>query len=181
MALCQLGVACMADISIASTWGFDQLLPKNLSVVTEKRLYFKYDQRDLFDYDAEDPNSRRQSLQASPEFSREGDPELTPEFQLQTPLRRYEFESEFVFRNQHAKRVRLAGNFNDWQPNIDLEKSGGDLWKKTLTLPIIDGHDRYEYKFIVNENDWQVSRDLPITRDKSGNENNYFVVPREID
>lgn len=104
----------------------------------------------MFDFDSEDPNSRRHSLWGSPDLPHEGDPELTPEFQLQTPVRRYEFNHEFVFRSQHARRVRLAGTFNDWQPEIDLEKVSGDTWKKTLILPIIDGQDRHEYKFILN-------------------------------
>jgi hypothetical protein len=60
-----------------------------------------------------------------------------------------------------------------------MEKKGHEIWHLTLTLPIIDGQDGYEYKFIVNENDWQVSRELPIKRDHSGNENNYIEVPRE--
>ena len=29
----------MADIIIGSTWGFDQMLPRNFSVVTETRFY----------------------------------------------------------------------------------------------------------------------------------------------
>jgi glycogen debranching enzyme len=43
IALSHLGVAAMADIPIASTWGYDQLIPKNIDVVKEKRLYFKFD------------------------------------------------------------------------------------------------------------------------------------------
>jgi len=136
----------------------------------------------LFNFDSEDSDIRRRSNQGSPDFPHEGEnPELTPEFHLHLPVRRYEFTHEFVFRAQHASRVRLAGSFNDWQPSIDLKKVSGDTWKETLTLPIIDGQDQYEYKFILNDKDWLVSRESPITRDKSGNENNYLVVPREQD
>jgi hypothetical protein len=42
IALPHLGVAAMADISIASTWGYDHLLPKNINVVNEKRMYHIY-------------------------------------------------------------------------------------------------------------------------------------------
>jgi len=33
----------MADTAIATTWGFDLLLAKNISVVGEKRLYKVFD------------------------------------------------------------------------------------------------------------------------------------------
>lgn len=38
----------MSDITIASTWGYDQLLPRNISVITEKKLYSAPNQDDLF-------------------------------------------------------------------------------------------------------------------------------------
>ena len=39
LALPTIGLLGLADQSIATTWGYDQLLPKNLSIVKEKRLY----------------------------------------------------------------------------------------------------------------------------------------------
>ena len=39
IALSFAGLASMADLPIATTWGYDQLLPANLNVVKEKRLY----------------------------------------------------------------------------------------------------------------------------------------------
>lgn len=39
MALPTMGVLALADQIIATTWGFDQLLPKNVDVVSETRLY----------------------------------------------------------------------------------------------------------------------------------------------
>jgi hypothetical protein len=56
-----MGVQAMADISIASTWGFDQLLPYNISVVEEKRIYSKFNQDNLFEIDGKDPNYRKLS------------------------------------------------------------------------------------------------------------------------
>ena len=48
IALSHLGVVSMADIAIASTWGYDQLISRNIDVVNEKRQYHKFDQGDLF-------------------------------------------------------------------------------------------------------------------------------------
>lgn len=39
IALSHLGIIGMTDCAIASTWGYDQLIPRNLNVVVEKRLY----------------------------------------------------------------------------------------------------------------------------------------------
>jgi hypothetical protein len=53
-----MGVISMGDIPIASTWGYDQLLPKNISVISEKRLYSTPDQSDLFRFDGTEIPSR---------------------------------------------------------------------------------------------------------------------------
>lgn len=39
MALAHIGLASMADISIASTWGYDFLVHKQIHCVEEKRVY----------------------------------------------------------------------------------------------------------------------------------------------
>ena len=98
-------------------------------------------------------------------------PELTPEVHFIEQKKKHEFESEFIFKSATAKRVRLAGTFNEWQPALELKKSGQDYWSLKLTLPIIDGEDRYVFKFVVDDNNWLVSNDHKKARDSSGNEN----------
>ena len=44
VALPQIGLNCVADKAIASTWGFDLLVPKQIHCVTEKRVYRGFDQ-----------------------------------------------------------------------------------------------------------------------------------------
>ena len=39
LSLPTIGLLGLADQIIASTWGYDQLLPENISVVKEERLY----------------------------------------------------------------------------------------------------------------------------------------------
>lgn len=59
IALSHLGVAALADIAVASTWGYDQLLPYNIHVVNEKRLYAYLNQDNLFTVDNENPRQNR--------------------------------------------------------------------------------------------------------------------------
>ncbi len=48
----------------------------------------------------------------------------------------------------------------------------------TLNLPIEDnGFDKYEFKFVVNDNNWQINSNLPQVKDKNGNVNNYVSLP----
>lgn len=51
----------MSDITTASTWGYDQLLPRNISVINEKKLYQTVNQDNLFTIDNLDPNTNKLS------------------------------------------------------------------------------------------------------------------------
>lgn len=59
IALPHLAVASMADQPIASTWGYDHLLPEHLNVVHEHRVYASFNQDNLFTIDGQDPSMRR--------------------------------------------------------------------------------------------------------------------------
>jgi hypothetical protein len=61
IALPHLGVLAMSDITTASTWGYDQLLPRNISVINEKKLYQTVNQDNLFTIDNLDPNTNKLS------------------------------------------------------------------------------------------------------------------------
>lgn len=110
----------MGDITIASTWGFDQLLHRNISVVNEKKLYQPINQDDLFTIDNLDPKLNKHShlmrynmnlvtLITTPH------PEITPEeVKLHPTQKKTEFEFEFVYQNSKAFSVKLAGCFNGW-------------------------------------------------------------------
>ena len=47
MALPHIGLAAVADIAIASTWGYDLLVGEQIHCVSEKRQYATFDQREL--------------------------------------------------------------------------------------------------------------------------------------
>lgn len=40
IALSHMGVLAMADTAIASTWGYDQLVPRKVDVVKEAKMYY---------------------------------------------------------------------------------------------------------------------------------------------
>ena len=65
--------------------------------------------------------------------------------------------------------VKLAGEFNSWQPEPMEKVEGG--WSKCLKL----SSGRYMFKFVVGDQ-WMVNSDLPTVMDDSGNTNNVLEV-----
>jgi chromosome partitioning protein len=56
---------------------------------------------------------------------------------------------QFVLSTPGAKRVQLAGSFNNWNPEAGgmvPDEFNGHLWR--LKLPVADG--RYEYRFVID-------------------------------
>jgi len=58
----------------------------------------------------------------------------------------------FVFHDDSAKSVSLAGDFNGWEGVVTpLRKDGAGLWFAEIEAP---APGRYEYKFVVNDQRW---------------------------
>jgi serine protease AprX len=57
---------------------------------------------------------------------------------------------QFVFHDDHAESVSVAGDFNAWNPRA-LERNGAGLWSIEIAAPPAG---RLEYKFIVNGSRW---------------------------
>ena len=58
----------------------------------------------------------------------------------------------FVYHDDEARTVSLAGNFNNWNPSFSrLTKDTAGLWSCRLATP---GPGRYEYKFVVDDKRW---------------------------
>jgi 1,4-alpha-glucan branching enzyme len=56
-------------------------------------------------------------------------------------------EIEFTFTAPKAKKVCIAGNFNDWNmTSMPMKKSADGIWKIKLKL----SPGKYEYKFVVD-------------------------------
>jgi hypothetical protein len=64
---------------------------------------------------------------------------------------------EFTYEAPNASSVTVAGNFNDWNTNVNpLEKNESGIWKTVIKL----SQGEYQYKFVVDEN-WCVDPDNP--------------------
>jgi len=74
---------------------------------------------------------------------------------------------EFCF--QCEQTVKIAGDFNEWQPQL-MEKGSENCWKFLIDLP----EGEYHYKYFV-DGDWKVDETNPIT-DKDGNKQNIITV-----
>jgi hypothetical protein len=140
----------MSDVTIASTWGYDQLLPNKISIISEKRLYSMPDQEDLFAYDKEDPYHHRLSHHLREDYLEdshfphshhtmeiiEKTPERTPEYHEPT-----EYEHEFTIVYRDASKIFIAGEFNEWKPTLEIEKSGRRKVEPKAHLPDHQGNN----------------------------------------
>lgn len=82
----------------------------------------------------------------------------------------------FLPNNQNAKKVMLAGNFNDWSPdNLSMHKTDSG-WIADIKL----GPGKYWYKFIVDGN-WSIDNDnLLRENDGQGNINSVYFNPNVL-
>ncbi len=83
---------------------------------------------------------------------------------------------EFTYSSPNANQVYLAGGFNRWEPTATpMEKADGE-WKIALEFePGI-----YQYKFVVNGNEWVQDPNNPATVDDNyGGLNSVFVVKED--
>jgi hypothetical protein len=78
----------------------------------------------------------------------------------------------FLEDNERAKKVILAGTFNNWSTNkIKMTKTNGG-WEYSMKL----NHGKYFYKFIV-DGDWMIDPDNPLSEfDEDGNSNSVLYV-----
>lgn len=94
----------------------------------------------------------------------------------------------FRYKAPAARQVNVAGEFNNWlgtanggrlDPNIDPMKDLDDdgIWELTLPLP----PGRYQYKFVIDQVDWQEDPSNPETTDDNyGGLNSILVVPANV-
>ena len=58
----------------------------------------------------------------------------------------------FVFHDDEAANVAVAGDFNNWNPlATPLKRNGSGLWSTEILIPTAG---RFEYKFIINGQRW---------------------------
>ena len=83
---------------------------------------------------------------------------------------------QFLLEAPQARSVAIAGDFNDWQPEVHLEDPDGDgVW--TGRIPMRPGV--HHYMFVIDGSEWQTDpRAERYTDDGFGNRNAVLVVPR---
>jgi len=90
----------------------------------------------------------------------------------------------FQYEAPAARKVTLAGNFNNWggtdnggryDPNIDPLNDDDDdgIWEIIVPLP----PGRYQYKYVIDEVIWERDPGNPETDFEGGFENSLIVVP----
>ena len=81
----------------------------------------------------------------------------------------------FVYHNDEAKTVAVAGEFNNWNPSTSpMQKDVSGLWRVEIMRP---ASGRYAYKFFVNGSDWfEDPRNGVKVLDNHGGFNSVLVV-----
>jgi 1,4-alpha-glucan branching enzyme len=82
----------------------------------------------------------------------------------------------FKVRAPDAKKVQLAGDFNNWDPNSHpMEKDEEGFWKVGLRL----APGRYEYKLLVDGHWWEDVGEAKSVRNPFGTLNKLLIVPEK--
>ena len=83
-------------------------------------------------------------------------------------------ESVLRWRGE-GQEVCVAGQWNDWQPQVLAREGEGGNW--LIRLPLVPG--KYQYKWVV-DGVWTINEDLPVVTDDGGNVNNQLEVEEEM-
>ena len=81
----------------------------------------------------------------------------------------------FLIKAPEAKKVSLAGDFNDWsvEKTTLSDEDGNGVW--TDTVPLEPG--RYQYKFLLDGEKWVVEPDAQAYQaDGFGGKNSLLVI-----
>lgn len=81
----------------------------------------------------------------------------------------------FTYYAPKAKRVVIAGDFNNWSTSADplFDREGRGIW--SIVLPL--GAGKYEYKFLVDGEKWTIDpRNAERVKDGFGGYNSVVIV-----
>lgn len=85
-------------------------------------------------------------------------------------------EVRFVFVCDSAKRVAVAGDFNDWDPRATPLRRVGDVWSAVLRV----APGRHLYAFVVNDSTWVTDVTAPRAPETEfGGESSVLFVSRQ--
>lgn len=80
----------------------------------------------------------------------------------------------FSIKLQNARKVALAGSFNQWDTEKDAlaDTDGDGIW--SIILPLADG--RYEYIFLIDGAQWVLDPEAPSVDDGLGGRNSAVTI-----
>ncbi len=79
----------------------------------------------------------------------------------------------FIYVNEGAKSVCIAGSFNEWSIQSHCMGRDGVTWSLATLLP----PGRYEYSFVVNGDSWQADLDAVLSEESGfGRVNSILIV-----
>lgn len=143
-------IVAWTNCASASTRGYDELIPAQLSVVTENRLYKLHDE----------------TTPRTEEYSKVyplGNSDSTISVKL-------EYISDKDFNT-----VEIKGDWNSWSDPISLHKVG-NKWGICIEFPSHLHGKQYMYKYILNKKDWVIDSSLPTARTPEGYVNNQITI-----
>jgi len=79
----------------------------------------------------------------------------------------------FNYMDAQARKVCIAGNFNQWSSQSDCLLKNRSLWTLKLSLP----PGRYQYLFLIDGRIWKLDPGAPLTEDNGfGTKNSVLIV-----
>lgn len=79
----------------------------------------------------------------------------------------------FVYVDDQASAVCVAGSFNGWSEEADCMSPSGDIW--SVAVPLEPG--RHQYMFVVDSRFWRKDPGAPLAEDDGfGSKNSVLIV-----
>lgn len=157
MALPHIGLASLADKAIATTWGYDHLVHKQIHCVEDKRLYPIDNQQDII-----------VDIISSPQEVRIPETPIKTAELPEPKAFNYDFKASFP----NAKSVALAHSWNNWKSDLMMRNVGGSNWAVSFEFPAHTAGQKVFFKFVINGKDWLVSKEYGTQADEHNNINN---------
>lgn len=80
----------------------------------------------------------------------------------------------FSIKAPGAKKVAIAGSFNQWDAGSNILSGPDDEGIWTIVLPLAEG--RYEYLFLIDGTKWVLDPEVPFEDDGFGGKNSVVLL-----
>ena len=147
--LTTMSLAGLLDTSIGSVYEFDKFSPSILSNLKNKKKY-KFNIDELKNLMQKVKNTKYLNEKTFEVF-----------FEFHPNVKNYK-------NIKYINNVKLALNFHDWQPDVELTKIKDNLFMTKIRLP----KGKYYYKYVINDEIWCYDETQPIEKDNNDNINN---------